>query len=589
MDKKTKEAIEDSVEDLDLDIDDSIEDDVVESEQDTGVDGVPVDDNDAAGNKKNRKFRLSKKTIAWLVVVALLVGVVSAVPFLRYGFFGMFIKKQVVLTIVDADNQKPVSDAKVALGRFDSRSDSKGKVVINGVPVGEYNLKIEKKNYETVESSHTVTLLAKPENTTRPVKATGRTLTVNVKNYVNDKVISNASIDFEGSTAKSDETGVAHVVLPAIDDEQSGTVRADGYVAKDVSVTIEKNGDKILDVKLAPEGKVYFLSKRTGKINVMSSNLDGSDQAVVVEGTGRELDNETSLISSPDWQKVALIARRDGDRPKLYVYDGILKQIDDRSVGFDPIGWVGSKFFYRASDYNLNYWQTNTQQIISYDVNSGNRVVVDKNEATGNDYEHATQRISLAVVQNKKVVYAKCWQYSSYYTGEKNRPVSIISVSADNNRIVVKEFSAEGDTYCDTKLSKPGVALFRFSKGNDGDYYQYDGNSVSKTQSSDGEYYNTVVSYLSSPDNSKVFWTEGRDGKNVVFVASPNLSDTKEVSTGEYVAYGWFGNDYVLYSKSGSELFIAPAGAKLDGKLKITDYHKAMFYPGFGGGYGGSV
>ena len=52
-----------------------------------------------------------------------------------------------------------------------------------------------------------------------------------------------------------------------------------------------------------------------------------------------------------------------------------------------------------------------------------------------------------------------------------------------------------------------------------------------------------------------------RDGKN-----------EQQVGVGQYEAYGWFGDDYVLYSKDGSELYVAAAGAQLDGTNKVADY-----------------
>ena len=108
-------------------------------------------------------------------------------------------------------------------------------------------------------------------------------------------------------------------MLPIRGDDQQGTVAADGYNVATITASTNAKNDQPVSVKLTPAGKVYFLSKRTGTINVMAANFDGSEQAVVLQGTGKELDNETSLLPSPDWKTLALIARRDADRAKLYV------------------------------------------------------------------------------------------------------------------------------------------------------------------------------------------------------------------------------------------------------------------------------
>lgn len=163
--------------------------------------------------------------------------------------------KQVVLTVVDSVNSKPVSDAVVSLGRFDGTTDAKGRVVINGVPVGEYNIEVVKKNYKSLQGTHVVPILLPVKDATRKIQATGRTVTLTITNGISGKPVAGATIDIEDATAVSDDKGIANVVLPIKQVEQVGAVKADGYTMPLVKVQMKTNDDQKLDVKLTPAGK----------------------------------------------------------------------------------------------------------------------------------------------------------------------------------------------------------------------------------------------------------------------------------------------------------------------------------------------
>ena len=105
---------------------------------------------------------------------------------------------------------------------------------------------------------------------------------------------------------------------------------------------------------------------------------------------------------------------------------------------------------------------------------------------------------------------------------------------------------------------------------------------------SDRDFYAPTPSYLMSPSGTKTFWSEMRDGKSVMFQGDNALNNRLEVQAGDFAPYGWYGNDYVLYTKSGSQLYIAPVGSAFNGEHKITDYHRAQMFPGYGWGAGGA-
>ena len=255
MDKKTEAAIEDSLDEIDVET--GVEEESTEKPEEPKLE-----------EKTKKKFRPSKKMIIWLVILAIVFGAICAVPFLRYGFFGMFVRKNVELIIVDSSNQRPVVDARIEFGRFDAVSDTNGKVVINDMPVGEYNFKIEKQNYETLEGVHTVAIFNTNHDATKAIKATGRSLNVRVINQISGQPISGASVNFSGATDTSDSEGIASVVLPVNDETQTGEISAEGYLNKSVEFKIAENGDQKLEVKHSLYWKVLL-----GKFLVSILNL----------------------------------------------------------------------------------------------------------------------------------------------------------------------------------------------------------------------------------------------------------------------------------------------------------------------------
>lgn len=114
-------------------------------------------------------------------------------------------------------------------------------------------------------------------------------------------------------------------------------------------------------------------------------------------------------------------------------------------------------------------------------------------------------------------------------------------------------------------------------------------NGAAKDTNISGEDFSSRVynTYLLSPSGNKTLWSESRDGKLSVLVGDGNGQNAKTIlAAGDYTAYGWFGDEYVLLSKNKSELYILNAAGGTP--IKVSDYHKPDFSSiGYGYGYGG--
>lgn len=539
-----------------------------------------------------------RKIIAILVSVVVLVGLLIAIPASRYAIAGLVIKKDTDITVVDSITKKPVSGVTVMLGTSHADTSKDGVARFKNVPVGRYDMTLSKKYYKSGTSRHTVPILARADKTAKTIQATGRTVTVKVTNKITGKVLSDVAVEFVGTKTLTASSGIAEVVLAPGNKPQAAKVTKDGYNDTSLDIVVKNVDEQTAEVTLVPKGTVYFLSKRTGKINVTKSNLDGSNPQVVVEGTGREVDTETVLLASRDWKYLALLARREGNEAKLYLVDtsdGTLRTIDEGKVNFELVGWSGHHFVYKVNR-NKNSWEAGSSALKSFNAETGSLKTLDETSARGaSTWQYTTQYFTSAyITPNNQIVYAKYWTSNGAIDTSSNRR-TINTVNTDGtNKKVVKEFDQPSYGYIDSKAYAPGEVYFRLAADDGtGAYFEYEDGAVKGINTvNDTQFYNSFyATYLLSPSGSKTFWYEPRDGKNVMFIGDNSGENGKEFGIADYTPYGWYSDEYVLFSKNSSELYIAGADSKLGEttkSVKVTDYHKpALTYPGYGYGYGG--
>jgi len=550
--------------------------------------------------KRNWFKRLwaTKKGKALVIFLALLViaGVLCAIPTTRYGILGNFVKKSVHVVVTDAETKKPVSQADVSIAGKTAKTSATGEVDIANVPVGQYTLKVSKNYYKDAEQSYTVPILSTPQSLSVSSTATGRQVSIKVTNVITKAVLAKANITVGNTSALTDDQGMVSIVLPTDKLTLSGTVNLDGYNQSSVAVTVTDQPDKN-NFTLTPAGSVYYLSNQTGVLNVMKSNLDGTNSTVVVKATGNEDQASTSMLASRDWHYLALLSHRTNDQPtQLYLVDtqtGSIKLIDQGDVNMGLVGWSGHYFVYNVYRNDMQYWQADRQALKSYNADTDKLTTVDQNASVGDQYNYQVASINTPYIVNGKIVYSISWSSNGAYnygTASGNK-LAIVSVNPDgSNKQHVKDFDMQHYGGVDQRLSSPQTLYFRVSADNgDAKYYSYNG-SITDLSISQSQFYNLSTTYLLSPDDTHTFWSDYRDGKNTLFLGDKDANNAQTItSLSDFTAFGWFSNDYILLSKGGSELYIASAHSPLSATnqpMKVTNYYKPGYnYPG---GYGSS-
>jgi hypothetical protein len=530
-----------------------------------------------------------------LTILVVAVGIL-AVPASRYPVLALFVKQTVAVVVTDSVTGNPVSGAPVVLDNQTQQTNSAGAVNFT-VPVGRRSLMISKTYYRDVHRSLLIDIM--DHHTVIAIKliATGRQVPVKVINKLTGKPVPEALLTIGSVTARTNASGEVTVVLPAAPSTQPVILTADGYSQLSSMVQITTAVVPGNSFALIPAGRIYFLSNLSGKVDVVSTALDGSDRKVVLAGTGNEDAANTVLLVSRDWQYLALLSKRDaGNHPKLFLITtatGALTTIDSSASSYSIVGWNNHYFVYQAIRGDDQSWIPGAVTVKSYNADTAKSVTLATTNATGTNMNDAQyENIFQTIFIGNALIYTKTWYRYPGYIGVSGQQNVLMSVKADGTGSkALKSVDAAQYYISNLNLAKPNQAYLAVYDNNSSNpnYYRLDANgnlTQSSTITSDTVSQN-YPTYFISPAGSSTFWTEPRDGKNTLFVGDANgLNGNQIASLSDYAPYGWFSDDYVLVQKGQSELYIMPVSGGTP--VKIADYYKPsldMF--GYGGGYGG--
>ena len=547
-----------------------------------------------------------KKKVSLPVAAVVLLAILFAIPFTRYALAGLVWKQDFPVVVIDAETSKPVTRAQVTLKGKSVFTDSTGKAVLH-VPVGSGDLVLAKSYYKTATQGVTVPIMKPSVPLQIKLQATGRQVPVKILNSISKQPVKGAVIKAGAAEAQSDSRGDATLVVPASQATVSAKVTAKGYNDANVTVKVTTQSDPGNSFNVTPSGKIYFLSNQSGKIDVVKTNLDGTDRQTVLAGTGKETPEDTSLLASQDWKYLALLSRRDGgDNAKVFLIDTTnsdqLSNIDEGSATFSLTGWDGHRFLYTVSRSNVPDWQPKRQSLKSFDADSKKITNLDDTNAAGTSaYNYVTEDFGqIYIFANGQVAYIKNWR-GTYAGVVADKKATLNTINADGtNKKVVQGFglvppgtTSNSGIYVNSHPYEANGLYLLYYNGATYVGYKYENGTASEDKTiTDQNFYSLAYyTYLVAPSNNQTFWAENRDGKSTFFVGDQNGDHGKQILAGsKYTAYGWYTDDYLLVSNSGSELYIMPASGvdKDDQALKVSDYYRPyVSYSGYGKGYGG--
>jgi hypothetical protein len=523
-----------------------------------------------------------KWAIPATVLVVLLI--LAAVPWSRYKTAGLVVKKNFTIEILDSTSRTPVSGATVSVGSLNSHTDGNGRATLH-LSAGNHAIQISKKYYQDQKVNILVPIFGQKPAPTLSLTATGRQVKITVKNVITQKALTDVDIKAANTTAKTDKNGETIMVLPAGEAEQKATLSLKGYNESEVTLKVDDSAVEENNFTLTPAGMVYFLSDDAGRLNVIKANLDGSDEKVVVAGTGKERDYDTLLLPSPDWKYVLLQARRTTNYSTAQLHilsteDDKLLSVDSGNADYIPIGWAGDNLIYYSIRNDFPDWQVGRDKLKSYNAGTGKITLLDQTSAVGDSSTSFYEHYAFIMTAGESVYYAKDWSSSDETPSEglienKKNSLSVISATGQGHKQLA---SYAANDYIRYARLSPATFYIWQQTDSSNKFFEYSVGAASpKTTIIDEDrFYDFGEIFYASPSGKKSLWVEHLDGKHTVLVSDANgLNADSIASASKYIPYGWFSDDYILVTKDGEELYVMSAeGGK---PVNITDSQHTVY------------
>jgi hypothetical protein len=532
--------------------------------------------------RRGWNWYIERKKWSIAASVLLLLLVLAVIPWSRYHAAALVIKKDITVEIKDSKTHTPVSGATLAYAGQSISTNAEGKAVIPKLKAGHHTVTISKKYYKDQVADVLSPILSPKSAPSFNLVATGRQVSVHITDYVDGKGIAGATIVVADTNAKTDSTGAATLVVPADLPQQKAKVTLKGYNDAEFTVNGESDQKEPTQVKLVPSGKIYFFSNRTGKLDLMKVNLDGSGTETVLAGTGFEQVNSSSISQSPDWRYVALVVKRSSadTTPQLYILstnDDRLLGVDSGKANFALQGWAGNTLIYTVSRTDIPDTQTGKNKLKSYDATTGKITQLDQTKGTvADDGSTAFETYAASMVFGNTVVYAKNWTISGSGSGEEHT-LNAIDVDGQNYKKVAS-YSALDKIYYSQHKANSFYILQQPGSGGTDSYFEYVVNSTPKQVNLDtNQFYAGSQGYYPSPSGKSILWTEQRDGKNTFLIGDSNGGNGQSVgSFSDYLPFGWYTDRYLILTKSANELYLMSAHGGTP--VKISDYQYTNYY-----------
>jgi hypothetical protein len=538
----------------------------------------------------HRLAAICKRKLTWVLVILALLIVVFAVPISRYRVLGLILKKPYTIDVRDSVTNTPVSEAVVHLDNNTLKTNASGQATFH-VPVGYGELSITKQYYQSYDERIAVGVRRQSTPASTTLVATGRQVPITVTNQITGQPVSDATITVLDTSARTNTSGKAEIVLPTKARTYPALISGSGYNSTQSMVTVVDSVSVTNSFKIVPAGKVYFLSNSSGTIDVVGTNLDGSDRQVVLAGTGNESSATTQLLQSLDWKYLMLSATRSAGATTSGLYlintanNNALTTVESSNVTVTPIGWSGHYFIYEAQNMTLGPNQPSQYVLKSFDADTGHNSILDQTDAIGSSTDYTNESLGNFFLLGSKLIYTKTWQGDSSYYSSNNVAGSIDTIDVDGqNQAPLQQFSMTGNG---TNLSTLESVMYGanqiyfaadYSDGST-QYYNYNDGSVSSISLSSTAFSSTAYTpSITSPSGSSAAYSTTRDGQYVLLTGAPGVATSTQhtIATlpSSYTFYGWYTDTYILLTYKGSQLYILPASGLANGvqPLKVTDY-----------------
>ncbi len=475
----------------------------------------------------------------WITIFVLLVSIVTifAIPTSRYYVLNSVgVRGTASITVIDESTGQPLKNVNVKIVSASAKTDSSGVAEVKEVKLGKQTLTIEKRAFAPQQESITVKL---GKNTLPQVrlKPTGVQYAFVVNDYLSGKPVDKAEASSGEATALSDGDGKIKLTIDASDDDKpfDVTMKKEGYRDEKVAMTSDIKTEQIINI--VPSRKHAFVSKRSGKYDVFSIDVDGKNEKLLLAGTGSEKD-DIALAIQPNNDVIALVSTRDNKTNKDGFLLSTLTIIQPESgeassvttsERVQVVDWIGDNLIYVQATEGASATNPKRHRLMSY-----NYKTKQNNELASSNY------FNDVVVAGDKIYYAP----SSAYQKNGAELYRVNSDGGNKTTILNQEVWNIFRIDYDNLALSVGKSWYNVRIGEDKA-------TVLPSQPSN------LVSriYVDANDKKNSLWVDNRDGKGVLLNYKIDTKDeqTLRSQSGLKNPIRWLNNKDVIYRVSNDQ------------------------------------
>jgi len=360
-----------------------------------------------------------------------------------------------------------------------------------------------------------------------------------------------------------------NIVIRDLDLGQSVTanVEKDGYVIKQVGA--EKIEQGLLDLGnlgMVKEGKVVYVSSRTGNKNIYVANYDGSEEKML---SGDKGDSYAPYYNAQEGS-VTFLSERGGDK--------------DDEGNLISLVYKVSIFSGQITKVSKNEYEDNDNFIGVYNLKAGKRLYSEEHP----DYPD-TDRVMFGDMNSsgmKQIFHTadnlydfkisddgKYVMYKGYYSDSSKNGVYLYNThNAAQDRIYENEDNEYLDAFTFSPDSKS--AIFRIQSGGQIDLFVRNfttGKTTQLTSNSVSEFWATFNS-----NSSKVSFITTRDGRSDIYTIELDGKNEKKITNdGKVDRYFWLGD--LLFYTSEDKLMVIDSKSpeetqQVSGNAQVSAY-----------------
>lgn len=475
-------------------------------------------------------WRNPKARYGTIIGLAVLIMVSMSVPTSRYFVMNTVgIRSSASVVVIDESTQQPLKNVEVTVANQTAKTDSNGEVKLKKVKLGKTELVISRRAFAGVSKPVTVGWGSNPFGSFS-LKPTGSQYNFTITDFMSDKPIAKAEVSAGENNAVADDDGKA--VLTVDEKEISPLeviIKAEGYRDEVISLNLDEKNPQTS--KLVPGRKHSFVSKRSGKFDLYSIDVDGKNQKVILAGTGNERE-DMAIVAHPKDDVVAFSSTRDNVRNAegyLLTTLNIVntktgeKVMVTQSESIQLVDWVGNRLIFVQVAAGASAANPNRMRIVSYDMANNSQ----KEVVSGNS-------IYDVVVIGSNIYFGLPETTAGGLIGFFRSPAD------GSNRTTILNKAIYGAL----RTSYDHISL----QASDGWYdYKVGDNAATRLGGEPSNQRNRI--YQDDENHKNSIWVENRDGKGTLLrydVAAQEDAVLHTQSGLNYPVY-WLNSNYVIY------------------------------------------